>query len=344
MAVTRARDLAVLSARPQRGTQETWRGFVDQIRDEAVQRGLLRVLAEVPPPPPRPVAARTGRARRRALPAAHHPDVAAAPEQACRGRSGRLRAGDTARRRSLRALAATSCSTSCGWKSGPDRARPSTTPKTRRPPSRWARSRTGCWSSCRCRRRPASAAPELERLLALEGEHPARHAEVLDAACAFLDSALGRRMAAARAGELMRELPFALHLKDERVELLVRGQIDALLLDAGEATVIDYKLSQARDPDHYGNQLDAYALAAGELLREPRPVRTGIVFLRSPGTPFAARDPSAAGEVRARLLAAARAIAEGRRTGEWSGVAEQRCREIGCGFVSRCHGELKARS
>src|SRR5262249_35693499 len=100
---------------------------------------------------------------------------------------------------------------------------------------------------------------ELERLLSLEGEDPARHGEVLDAACAFLDSSLGKRMAGARPGLLRRELPFALRLQDPHTELLLRGQIDALLLDDGAATVVDYKLSQARDPEHYAAQLDAYA-------------------------------------------------------------------------------------
>ena len=117
----------------------------------------------------------------------------------------------------------------------------------------------------------------------------------------------------------------------------MRGQIDALVID-DEVTVVDYKLSQARDPARYAAQLDAYALAAHELLAEaPRPVRTGIVFLRSKGAPFVERVPAPPEETRQRLLDAGVAVAGGRRTGTWPGVEPARCREIGCGFIRRCH-------
>jgi ATP-dependent exoDNAse (exonuclease V) beta subunit len=183
---------------------------------------------------------------------------------------------------------------------------------------------------------PAARRSELARLLALEGEDPAEHAEVLDAAAAFLDSPLGRRMAKAPEGRLRRELPFTLRLSgDGAPEVLLRGQIDALLLDGGAATVVDYKLSQARDPARYAAQLDAYALAAAELTGHAVPVRTGIVFLRTKGAPFVEKEPAA--DTRARLLAAASAIAEGRRTGAWAQVPRERCEELGCGFVRRCY-------
>src|SRR5207248_5455893 len=179
---------------------------------------------------------------------------------------------------------------------------------------------------------------ELSRLMEISGEDPSRHTEVLDAACAFLDSPLGRRMAQAPPERLQRELPFTLRIESPEVEALVRGQIDALLIDGEGATVVDYKLSQARDPQHYAAQLDAYALAARELLRAaPLQVRTGIVFLRTKGAPFAERQPAAEDEIRARLLSAAKAIADGRRTGVWSKVEIARCHELRCGFVNRCH-------
>ena len=185
---------------------------------------------------------------------------------------------------------------------------------------------------------PARRREELERTLSLEGEDPATHAEVLDAACAFLESPLGRRMAAARPGRVHREQPFALRLsRPGAPELLVRGQIDALLVD-DEVTVVDYKLSQARDTARYAAQLDAYALAAHELLAEaPRRVRAGIVFLRTKGAPFVERAPAPPDVTRGRLLDAAQAIAEGRRSGRWPGIEVGCCREIGCGFVRRCH-------
>jgi hypothetical protein len=145
-------------------------------------------------------------------------------------------------------------------------------------------------------------------------------------------------MASASANRLYRELRFTLRLAQPgSPELLLRGQIDALLVDE-DVTVVDYKLSQARDTARYAAQLDAYALAARQLVAEaPLAVRTGIVFLRSPEARFVERVPAPAEETRARLLSAAQSIADGRRTGVWPRVEPRVCREIGCGFIRRCH-------
>ena len=69
------------------------------------------------------------------------------------------------------------------------------------------------------------------------------------------------------------------------------------------------------------------------------PVRTGIVFLRSKGAPFVEREPADAETTRARLLDAASSIAAGRRSGSWPRIEPGRCRELGCGFFRRCHGD-----
>jgi hypothetical protein len=153
----------------------------------------------------------------------------------------------------------------------------------------------------------------------------------------------------ARAGprQLYRELPFALRLQAGEGEpagpdLVVRGQLDALLVDGEEVTVIDYKLSRAAAAGRYEFQLDAYSAAAQALLGSAVPVRSGLVFLRSPGAPFAAREAPGAGErdnIRRRLLAAGRAVESGRRTGVWPKVQPARCREMECGFFRRCHPE-----
>jgi hypothetical protein len=188
---------------------------------------------------------------------------------------------------------------------------------------------------------------ELRRLLQLEGEDPdaAQNGEVLDAVGAFLDSPLARRMAQAPAGRVLRELPFALRIepppdRPASPTVFVRGQLDALLLDAREATVIDYKLSRPASIRRYEFQLDAYALAAGELTRSAVPVRSGLVFLRSPASTFVAREPpdaAALESIRGRLLDAGATVAAGRRTGVWSKVDPARCRELECGFLRRCH-------
>ncbi|MFL5362366.1 MAG: UvrD-helicase domain-containing protein [Myxococcales bacterium] len=186
----------------------------------------------------------------------------------------------------------------------------------------------------------------LARLLELEGGDAADpgHAEVVAAVEAFLDDPLAARMA--RAGtppRLHRELPFALRVGPG---LVVRGQLDALLVDGDAATVIDYKLSRGSDAAaRYGFQLDAYALAADRLVEGAVPVQSSLVFLRSRGGAAGPRiveqprrDPEELRRVEARLVEAGKVLAEGRRTGVWPRIDEARCREAGCGFVRRCHG------
>ena len=112
----------------------------------------------------------------------------------------------------------------------------------------------------------------------------------MDAVATFLDSALARRMTEAPPGRLMRELPFTLRIEAPAGErgapdVVIRGQLDALLLDRAEATVIDYKLSRSAAMGRYDFQLDAYALAADSLTQSAVPVRSGLVFLRSPSAP-----------------------------------------------------------
>jgi len=340
VAVTRARDFLVLSGRAAK-KEESWRLWIDQVAPEAIEGGLLKLVRDPgaapaialagPPVDPEALAE---------LGPAEHPEVdrlaAAVSPAAATVAATVTQLADAAmcarRYQLLHELR---------LEERPDREHPLPDPLGDEPGSPATALGTLAHRLLElvpleldARQRRA----ELERLLALEGEDPAAHAEVLDAGCAFLDSALGRRMAAAKRGRLQREQPFTLRLSSPSVqELLVRGQIDALLVDE-DVTVVDYKLSQARDTARYAAQLDAYALAAHELLSEaPRAVRTGVVFLRSKGAPFVERVPAAPEETRTRLLDAARSIADGRRTGMWPMIGSALCREISCGFIRRCH-------
>jgi ATP-dependent helicase/nuclease subunit A len=187
----------------------------------------------------------------------------------------------------------------------------------------------------------------LRALVAQEGEDPDAHDAVVEACTGFLGSPLAQRMARAEVQHLRlhREHPFALRLAPGPGDapgpaLLLRGQLDALLLDEGAATVIDYKHAERRDPERYAAQLDAYALAARALVGDAVPVRSGLVFLRTAGAPFVERPaatPGALAQTERRLLQAGRAIAAGRRAGAFPKVAPARCRELGCGFILRCH-------
>ena len=189
----------------------------------------------------------------------------------------------------------------------------------------------------------------LSRLLDLEGGDSAdpAHAEVLAAVQAYLDDPLAARMAhAAGPPHLHRELPFALRLgAGKGPALVVRGQLDALLVDRDAATVIDYKLSRGSDAARYGFQLDAYALAADRLVEGAVPVRSALVFLRAKGPRIEEQLPRDAAELRRieeRLENAGQVLANGRRTANWPKIDEARCREVGCGFVRRCHGVERA--
>jgi ATP-dependent exoDNAse (exonuclease V) beta subunit len=186
----------------------------------------------------------------------------------------------------------------------------------------------------------------LLRLLDLEGgdgTDPA-HAEVVAAVQAYLDDPLAARMA--RAGgppRLHRELPFALRVDPGKgPALVVRGQLDALLVDGDSATVIDYKLSRGSEAARYRFQLDAYALAADRLVEGAVPVRSALVFLRAKGPRIEeqpARDASELRRIEDRLESAGGVLADGRRTGHWPRIDVARCREVGCGFLRRCHGQ-----
>jgi ATP-dependent exoDNAse (exonuclease V) beta subunit len=341
VAVTRARDLLVLSGRAAR-KDESWRLFIDQVAEAAVQRGLLRVARD---PSHLEEAESTGPAVDPegidALAPAAHADVERiaremGPAQATLSAPVTQLADASICPRRYQLLH------ELGLEERPEADRPLPDPLGEEGGTPAAALGT-------LAHRLLELAPlgldagrrreELEKVLRLEGEDPGAHAEVLDAACAFLDSPIARRMAGLPGNRLHRELPFLLRLtRPGGPELLVRGQIDALLIGE-ELTVVDYKLSQARDTARYAPQLDAYALAARELAGGAElPVRTGIVFLRSKDAPFAEREPAPAEVTRERLLDAAQAISEGRRSGSWPLVAPSSCRAIGCGFLRRCHG------
>jgi len=340
VAVTRACDFVVLSGRAAR-KDESWRSWIDQVAPEALERGLLEIVrdpgaalelsrAEAPVDP----------SALDALESAEHEDVdrVALP-------AGLSQATVTAPVTQL--ADAAMCARryqllhELRLEERPDPEHPLPDPLGEESDS--PATALGTLAHRLLELAPlqldgARRREELARVLTVEGEDPSAHAEVVDAACAFLDSPLGQRMAAAKPGRLRREEPFTLRLtRPGAPEVLVRGQIDALLVDE-EVTVVDYKLSQARDPARYAAQLDAYALAAHELLAEaPRTVRTGIVFLRSKGAPFVEHAPCGPDEARTRLLDAAQTISNGRHTGAWPMVDPARCRQIGCGFIRRCH-------
>jgi ATP-dependent exoDNAse (exonuclease V) beta subunit len=342
VAVTRARDLLVLSGRAAKAA-ECWRGFVDQISARAVADGLLTI---VPDGGPAAAAQRADRApfdpaAVTSLPDETHPDVDRIVSPVVRAQPS-IAAPVTVLADAAACARRYQLLHELGLPEHPDAGKEL---QGALGPDGAPASALGTLAHRLLELMPLPARElrrDLSRILAQEGEDPREHEELLDAACAFVDSPLGARMTAAGPGRLQRELPFVLRLAREGApELLVRGQIDALLLDGGCATVVDYKLSRLRPVERYAAQLDAYALAAREITGGEVPVQTGIVFLRSKGAPFVERrgpDEAALHGISERLLDAGERIARGRASGEWPKIDRARCEAIECGFVTRCHG------
>jgi hypothetical protein len=164
----------------------------------------------------------------------------------------------------------------------------------------------------------------------------------------FLRTSFARRVAAAGAGKAHRELPFLLRLDGSRCKMHLKGQIDLLFEDEnGGAVVIDYKTGErhSRGLAGYAFQLDCYALAAQQLVKDGVSVRTGVAFLHHHSAEPELRPPLSGEELRAiesRLTAAARNLMETIARGGWEGLPSDRCAEIGCGYQYRCHAERAA--
>ena len=142
--------------------------------------------------------------------------------------------------------------------------------------------------------------------------------------------------------ELHRELPFALRLSSADPlgpSLLLRGQIDLLVVRKGELLVVDYKTSTLPPAglEPYRFQLGCYALAAQRFAGDQRPVRAGIVFLRDESVEPHFLPSLALDEVAPPLVAQASLLVEAQRSGVWPGREKSRCQALGCGYVYRCH-------
>jgi ATP-dependent helicase/nuclease subunit A len=88
------------------------------------------------------------------------------------------------------------------------------------------------------------------------------HADARQVLARFWESDLRKRMAAAGArGDLRREIPFVVRIGNG----LLRGQIDALVKEGDDWSLVDYKTGGRHDEEHR-RQVTLYALACRELL------------------------------------------------------------------------------
>jgi ATP-dependent helicase/nuclease subunit A len=192
----------------------------------------------------------------------------------------------------------------------------------------------------------AALRAHLETLLWREGESPKDRGsrEILEEVEAFLGTRFFAALAGAGPARVHRELPFLLRLPEvEGLSLHVKGKIDLLFEEeGGGALVLDYKFSR-RHPaglSPYRFQLDCYGLAARQLVKDGVPIRAGIAFLREgrvePDIRPAGDAADAAAFAHQLALAGRRLLASSQRF-EWQGLEVDACREMRCGYQYRCH-------
>ncbi|HEY6394547.1 MAG TPA: PD-(D/E)XK nuclease family protein, partial [Candidatus Binataceae bacterium] len=134
-----------------------------------------------------------------------------------------------------------------------------------------------------------------------------------------------------------REIPFFMSQSGGEFTVFVRGQIDLLSKDSRGLLVRDYKYSRAvQEAAAYDVQMQCYALAASE--SEPaESIRAELVFLRDKLETREIALPSTE-EIRARILAIARAIVDARARDDFPKKPEDagECRKLRCGYIARC--------
>jgi len=157
----------------------------------------------------------------------------------------------------------------------------------------------------------------------------------------FLEGPFGRSLAGRAGGDVSREVPFAFHVGGEgRTRLLVKGQMDLVVRDGDELTLLDYKLVRDVPEGAYRDQLLTYAAAARALWRPSR-LRVGLVLLgaHDPAPRLFDVDDGELDETQARLAQLAGAMARARQRQSYDGRPLATCRALGCGYRVRCHDD-----
>jgi ATP-dependent exoDNAse (exonuclease V) beta subunit len=333
VAATRARDLVVFSGEEVKAAGETWRTHLDRLAADPDRRHLLRVIPEdaLPPPPRRkegvqfPLFGDDGAERLLAR-------VVERPPPAPRAVSAAVtQLADFAlcprRHQLLHTL---------GLDEHPAAARAASADAPLDEPA-LDPLRRGTLAH-RLLQRCDFTADGLDALLRAEGYDPADPAvaDVRADVMRFVATPFARALVGR---PLRRELPFLLAVPlPSGGRLLVRGQMDLVLFDAGGVTVLDYKHARAGHPDDYRFQLQAYALAARRLYPDAPAISTGLVFLKE-SDPTPAIAPAAPGDFEAQLATLGAALAEARASQSFAGRPLEICRQLRCGYVYRCHPE-----
>jgi ATP-dependent exoDNAse (exonuclease V) beta subunit len=167
--------------------------------------------------------------------------------------------------------------------------------------------------------------------------------EVLKMVERFLDTAFARRLASSPAASIHRGLSYVLELSTEGTghRIGVEGELDLLWeTPEGEAWVVAYRPGK-RHPlgaAASAHELVAQGLAAKRLVREGVPVRVGVAFLGEPAPePEWLTVPGGLEEAGARLEQAVQALARSDVRRDWPGREKATCQALHCGFSEHCH-------
>jgi ATP-dependent helicase/nuclease subunit A len=139
-----------------------------------------------------------------------------------------------------------------------------------------------------------------------------------------------------------REVPFQLHIPGERLELLIRGRMDAVFVRDGTPVVIDHKYAHFDRHKEAGYEVPMaiYALAAMRTMESPH-AEVRLSFLRSRVYPTETRTINATQHVEERLLQLARVYVDRRHSSDveaWPRIARTQCEQARCGFRPYCWG------
>ena len=170
-----------------------------------------------------------------------------------------------------------------------------------------------------------------------------QHTEIVERVARFLRGPYARRVSLDGA-EVRRELAFVLRLDDASAApartLVLRGTIDLLVAwPDGSVDVVDYKRARVASAEPYALQLDAYTLAAQELVPGATAVRAGLLFLGGDAAEPSWRKSAGPAALRDQLASLAARLVLARWSESFPRVELPRCQAIRCGYVGLCHGE-----
>ena len=159
----------------------------------------------------------------------------------------------------------------------------------------------------------------------------------------FLSSAIGRLILSIRQEERFYEHPLRMVLKEENNSCTINGQLDLLFLHNEQPVIVDYKYAKQspKNIDAYFFQLKIYSLMVAELLDYQEDIRIVLLFLREQGELFHIEhivSLTERNDLMRRLSAKIDDVfACDAAASSWPGVAADKCRELGCGFIPRCY-------